>query len=133
MLAVIDTNVIVSGLLYPSHPPGEIVDMIFSRQVVPIYDDRIVNEYTTILRRPKFSFPRLSVDVFLENLQLLGERVVPLHQNISLPDEKDRCFVECAIASGKLIITGNKKHFPTQATKTIKIFSPAEFIANLKP
>jgi|WetSurMetagenome_2_1015567.scaffolds.fasta_scaffold33548_4 uncharacterized protein len=130
MQAVIDTNVIVSGLLNPSNPPGEIVSMMFSGQIVPVYDDRILNEYSLVLRRNKFSFPPEDIDAILETIRSIGTRVVPFHSTISLPDDKDRCFIECALAAPeKIIITGNKKHFPLSAINDVKVLSPGEFIA----
>lgn len=129
MQAVIDTNIIVSGLLNPSNPPGEIIDMLFSGQIVLVYDDRILNEYSIVLRRNKFSFPLKDIDVFLETIRSIGERVVPFHLPVSLPDDKDRCFIECALSTReKIIITGNKKHFLLSAMKDITVLSPREFI-----
>jgi putative PIN family toxin of toxin-antitoxin system len=134
MQVVIDTNVIVSGILKPSNPPGEIIDMLFSGQVEPVYDDRILNEYSIVLRREKFSFPPETVNALLGTIQTIGIRVIPLHRTISMPDDHDRCFIECALVSrDKIIVTGNKKHFPPSSLGPVKAFSPKEFMELPRP
>lgn len=129
MEVVIDTNVFISGLLKPHSTPGEILDMIFSGQIVPVFDDRILTEYEDVMRRKKFGFPGKIVDGLLLSMQTLGKLVVPEHTDIKLPDEYDRCFYECARSSiTKVLVTGNKKHFPKRVCSGIKVFLPREFL-----
>lgn len=49
MKIVVDTNVVVSGLLKPQSNPAEILNLILSRQVVLCADSRIINEYREVL------------------------------------------------------------------------------------
>jgi uncharacterized protein len=129
MDAVIDTNVLISGLLFAESPPGEILDLVFRNDLEPVFDDRILYEYREVLRRPKFSFPESVIEDLLLSLIRVGRAVIPVHSRLKLPDEKDRCFYECATATlSKLLITGNKKHFPTQRCPGIIIFTPKEFL-----
>jgi len=129
MHAVLDTNILVSGLLSPAGPPGEIIDLIFSRQLEPVYDDRIIHEYAIVLRRNKFSFAIEMVDELLDAVQAVGFSITPNHTFLLLPDDHDRPFVECALASGNtILITGNDKHFPASTIKGIQLFSPREFL-----
>ena len=53
---VVDTNVLVAGLLSPFGPPGEIIRMIASGAVTLCVDARILTEYAEVLSRPKFQF-----------------------------------------------------------------------------
>jgi uncharacterized protein len=129
MDAVIDTNILVSGLLNPAGPPGEIVDLIFSGQLEPVYDDRIIHEYAMVLKRGKFSFPVELIDELLGAIKIIGLNVVPHHTSLKLPDDYDRPFVECALASSeKLLITGNIRHFPASAVKGIVVLPPKDFL-----
>lgn len=129
MRVVIDTNVIVSGLLNPSGAPGEIIDMIFSGQIEPVYDDRIISEYTTVLKRKKFGFPIDAVDEFVLAVRTLGARMVPVHRHVTLPDDADRCFIECALTTDtRIVITGNKKHFLPERLCGVSFFLPREFL-----
>ena len=58
---MLDTNVLVSGLLSPFGPPGEIVRMVSSGAVVLCLDARIFAEYDDVLARPRFGFDPDSV------------------------------------------------------------------------
>jgi putative toxin-antitoxin system toxin component, PIN family len=129
MEAVIDTNVLVSGLLCADSPPGEIVDLIFAKSITPVFDDRILYEYRNVLTRPKFSFPKTAIEELLSTFISIGLQVFAIHTHSKLPDEKDRCFYECALSiSSKAFITGNKKHFPAHQCPGITVFSPSEFL-----
>jgi putative PIN family toxin of toxin-antitoxin system len=56
MNIVLDTNVLVAGLLSPFGPCAEIVRMISSGKLTLSFDARILSEYNQVLRRPKFKF-----------------------------------------------------------------------------
>ncbi len=54
MKIVLDTNVLVSGLLTPFGPTGEIVRMVSAGELILAIDARILSEYQEVLHRPKF-------------------------------------------------------------------------------
>ena len=61
MIIVIDTNVLVSGLLTPFGSSGEIVRMISSDKLILEYDSRILIEYAEIgvsWQKHKYSLSR---------------------------------------------------------------------------
>jgi len=127
--AVIDTNVIVSGLLYPRSTCGDIVYMVNSAWLKTTYDDRILDEYRKVLLRPKFRFDPDTVDTFLYALKVLGSQVVPITSRVALPDEDDRPFLECAWSGdSKILITGNIKHFPKKLRGAAIVMTPREFV-----
>lgn len=68
--AVIDTNVLVSALLAkrPDSAPVQILDRLFSRDFIPMYNEEIVAEYNEVLRRPKFKFPEEQIAFAVETL-----------------------------------------------------------------
>ena len=72
---VLDTNVLVSGLLNPSGPPGRIVDLLLDGAFTVLLDDRIVREYQAVLRRPKFAFDRRDMEQLLEFVEREGVSV----------------------------------------------------------
>ena len=55
--AVIDTNVLVSGLLSPAGNEALILLAIHQGLVHPCFSDEILEEYAAVLARPKFAFP----------------------------------------------------------------------------
>ena len=53
MRIVLDTNVLVSGMMRAGGPPGRIVDHLRSGELQIVLDDRILGEYADVLRRPE--------------------------------------------------------------------------------
>lgn len=129
MNIVLDTNVLVAGLLTPFGPCGEIVRMMSSSELTLFLDARILTEYTEVLRRPKFKFDENQVADLLDYLVHHGCTIAshPLPQ--SLPDIDDEPFLEVAL-TGKAacLVTGNKVHFPAKRRQGVKVFSPREFL-----
>ena len=52
--AVIDTNVLVSAALKWKSVPGSIVNLAFNDVIVPLVNKEILEEYRSVLLRPKF-------------------------------------------------------------------------------
>jgi uncharacterized protein len=129
MKIVLDTNVLVSGLLTPLGANGEIVRLVSSGALVVQYDSRILLEYRNVLSRPKFQFDAHNVNTFLAFIKQSGQALSGAPLRTRLPDPDDEPFLEIALAGRTVcLITGNKKHFPKEARQGIKIFSPSEFI-----
>ena len=117
---VVDTNVLVSALYKPVSVPARALDAIWRTgeeqgTACLLYDTRIVDEYRSVLMRPKFRAldrERIAelIDRVLSRGVDLGE--VPAWSG-PLPDEGDRIFVEVALAGrAAAIVTGNIKHYP---------------------
>lgn len=129
MKIVLDTNVVVSGLLSPFGPPGEIVRMVTSGAITLCVDARLLSEYAQVLARPRFAFDSDAVAAFLDYLvhSSVTAASVPLIDR--LPDEDDEAFLEVAIAcSAEHLVTGNLAHFPTEAHAGVSVVSPREFL-----
>lgn len=133
MNIVLDTNVLVSGLLSPFGSPGEIVRMVSSGKLTLSFDARILSEYIEVLLRPKFKFDKDKVITLLGYIKNYGRTTAssPLPQ--SLPDHDDEPFLEVALA-GKVVclVTGNLGHFPVSLRQGLKILSPGEFLTIYK-
>lgn len=131
MRVVIDTNVLVSGLLSPRGVAAQIVHLVSSAELTVCRDERILGEYESVLGRPEFPFFRTSeVAALLEQIRRRGETVPAKPLAISLRHASDRPFVEVAIAANvQYLVTGNRRHFPRKAPGGLRIVSPAEFLA----
>ncbi len=129
MKIVLDTNVLVSGLLTPFGPSGEIVRMVSAGELILNIDARILSEYQAVLHRPKFKFNKDHISILLDFIKLYGLFVSSLPLKNRLPDLDDEPFLEVAIA-GKVrsLITGYIVHYPISSREGIKIFSPSEFL-----
>ena len=129
LITVVDTNIIVSGLLKPNSYSGIIIKLILSGKIKLGFDDKIIHEYKEVLLRKKFGFEKELVGHILEGIVIDGINIISEPLNITLPDKNDLPFLEIAVAGNiKILITGNKKHFPKNNYKHVKIFSPADFI-----
>ncbi len=113
MKAVLDTNVLVSGLLSHAGPPGKLVDAIETGLLVPVFSEPILFEYLEVLLRPKFQFEREDITELMESLYLSGILVDELKIDTSeFNDVRDVPFYTAAIQENSVLITGNLKHFP---------------------
>ena len=129
MKIVLDTNVLVSGLLKPFRSSGEIVRLISSGILTILYDSRVLLEYQDVLYRPKFQLDTQNIETLLTYIKQNGRVISAGPLKKRLPDPDDEPFLEVAIAGqAACLITGNTKHFPKQSRQGIKIFSPSEFI-----
>ena len=131
-LAVIDTNVLVSGLLNPFGKPGAVVDAILFRRARLAYDDRIAIEYMEVLSRPRFGFRGTQIERVLAILPF-EERVDPLPwPGEPSPDPADTMFLEAAAAADCPLVTGNLRHFPQSCRGGVTVLTPAEWLEGLR-
>lgn len=130
MIIVLDTNVLVSGIINPSGPPGRIVDLLRTGELDLALDDRILGEYIDVLHRPKLAKYFLPGDIkyILEYLSNNSEMVIPVIHVSGLPDPKDAPFAETALALGIPLVSGNTKHFTAAEPKKLIVETPAQFI-----
>ena len=133
MLVVLDTNVVVSGLLLAESYPGQVLEAVYAGEVTALYDDRIVAEYADVLARPKFPIEPGDIDLFLGVLDY-GVVVVAPPLPLKMPDEDDLKFIEVAVAGGAdAIVTGNARHFRVREGKLdVRIVSPRGLIEMLR-
>jgi putative PIN family toxin of toxin-antitoxin system len=129
MRVVIDTNVLVSGLLAPYGPAGEIVRMVSAGHLSLCYDARILAEYAEVLLRPKFPFEPYLIDALLAQVREAGTVVAAAPLPFHLPDPDDEMFLQVALAGGAaFLITGNLRHYPVARRQDLPVATPAEFI-----
>jgi uncharacterized protein len=130
MRVVIDTNVIVSGVLNPHGPPGRIVSALSSETITVLHDDRILSEYREVLLRPTFGFARSDVEGLLDFVESTGEHVNAEPLSLVLPDPNDLPFLEVATSgAADALITGNIRHFkPRRGRHNVLVTTPADFL-----
>lgn len=129
MKIVLDTKVLVAGLLTPFGPCAQIVRMVSSGDLTLCLDARILSEYDEVLRRPKFGFETEKVTVLLDYIEHAGEIVASSPSPGPLPDPDDQAFLEVAMAShAQCLITGSRVHFPRRLCHGVRVLSPSEFL-----
>lgn len=125
---VVDTNVLVSGILNLSGYPGQVLRLLLEKRIVACFDARIIHEYRFVCGRPDFDFNMEQVDEFIEFMKHNGNAIVPAVAEYTHPDPKDAAFFEVVVSSeADFLVTGNLRHFPPVIGKT-KVVNPAGFI-----
>jgi putative PIN family toxin of toxin-antitoxin system len=130
---VLDTNVLVSGLISPSGPPGEILRLLETGLIVPCLSESILGEYREVLARPSFQFPGFRIALLLQRLEAVGELFTAEPIPADFPDPRDAPFLEVALAAhADFLVTGNLRHFPVRLRQGVAVASPREFIEALR-
>ena len=133
MRIVLDTNVLVSAFLKPQGKPARILQRVLSGEVTLLVDDRILGEYCEVLSRPKFKLPETAKIEVLDYISREGEVVPSESIEEDLPDADDLPLLEVAITGvADALVTGNKRHFPADRLRGVRVLSPAEFLRRVE-
>lgn len=120
---ILDTNVLLSALLCkkpPASVPLQILQKVFSKTLIPVFNQEVLDEYEDVLHRQKFSFDRKTVRQAIDAIKKAGISKETLHYDGTFPDPDDRVFFELAWrmfqeTHNTYLVTGNKKHFPKES------------------
>jgi len=130
MLVVLDTNVLVSGLMNGAGNPGKIIDLVLDNRFQIAYDDRILGEYEDVLSRTKLHIRPALARAIIAHTEISGVFVEA--ERVSDDDFSDRDelpFIEVFITSNAdALVTGNLRHFSPLQKKGMAVFTPAQFI-----
>lgn len=132
MKLVLDTNVVVSGLLHASGTCGRLLDLLLDGVVDVCVDERILSEYHEVLVRPAFRFSRSDIEAVLEFFRQRAFPVIALPLAATLPDPDDLPFLEVAAAGQATLVTGKRRHFPKAAVGSVVVASPNECLKALQ-
>ena len=129
---VIDTNVVVSALLFGG-TPSELIPLWKGGNIQPKASTEIIEEYIRVLSYPKFDLSEDEINFLLYHVILPYFEVVRLSrgQVIIRHDPSDDKFIRCA-ESGKasIIISGDQHLLRLKSYGKIKILTPAKFLKN---
>jgi putative PIN family toxin of toxin-antitoxin system len=129
MRIVLDTNVLVSGLLSPWGPPAQILGMVTSGEVTLCVDARVLSEYASVLSRDRFAFDHDAVAALLDFIASNSDTAASVPLSTQLPDPDDEVFLEIALACrAECLVTGNLAHFPQASWQGMSVMGPTEFV-----
>ena len=132
MKVVLDTNVLVSGLMTTGGTCATILNLLTDDRLTAALDGRIMDEYRRVCVEPRLGLDAEAVQEFLRFLDDFAEKVTAPPLNAKLPDPSDLPFLEVAAEARAVLVTGNKKHFPQRIAGIVRIVSPAEFVDILR-
>ena len=130
---IIDTNVIVSAILFGGIP-GELISLCKNDCIKPLASKKIIDEYIKVLAYPKFKLSEAEINYILYNeilpyFEIIQIKDSPVIINVDPSDDK---FIHCAKA-GKVgvIITGDQHLLNLKPYQKVKILTPAIFMENI--
>jgi len=134
--AVIDTNVLHSGLYSATGASYQILRLIERGRIVPLLSTTLLFEYEEILKRNQemLKLSNRAVDDVLDGICSRGEcRKIHFLWRPQLSDPKDDHVLELAVAaSGADIVTHNVNDFTEASSFGIRIITPAQLLGELR-
>ncbi len=138
LVAVLDTNVLVSALCLPNSLPAELLRRWLAQEFILLLSEQILFELTDVLRRPKivrrFGMTEEKAQEFTEVLRQLAV-VIPgtLVLEVVPDDPKDNHVVACAVeGEASYIVSGDHHLKDLGQYQAVRILSPSQFRAVLE-
>ena len=131
MKIVLDTNVVVSALITPGGHCGVVLDRVLDGSDAWILTRSIVAEYVAVLLRPELPLGSPERQALISAVQAMDILPDPSsHSNeAKCVDGDDQPFLDAALCYGAAcLVTGNRKHFPAQTPRCLRIVTPREFL-----
>lgn len=130
--AVIDTNLLVSGLLNDTGAPAKLILRWLKGQFDILISDEIMAEYAYVLHHlPEVD--QRKVEILLGELRASGIRVVISGTLQACKDVDDDKFLETAVTGqAEYLVTKNTKHFPHKTYQGIRIVKVSKFLEKLE-
>jgi putative PIN family toxin of toxin-antitoxin system len=134
MRAVIDTGVLVSGLIRPRGTTGEVLFALRDGKFTVLYSNETIMEIIDVLGRDKFrlKYHILTDDIsaLINLIRLRGEVVIPKQRVADCRDPKDDKFLDIALAGdADCLVSGDLDLVSMNPYRSVPIITPAEFLA----
>ncbi|XZN98647.1 MAG: putative toxin-antitoxin system toxin component, PIN family [Microcoleus sp.] len=127
---VVDTNVLISALLFNNSVPFRAIELA-EKQGMILYSEATLNELEQVLNRKKFN-KYLSLEdrqVFLLKFISASELVSITEKIAVCRDEKDNKFLELAVSgNANVIVTGDLDLLVLNPFQSVEIITPDMFI-----
>jgi putative PIN family toxin of toxin-antitoxin system len=129
MKAVVDTNVLVSGV-YWQGPPRKIMEAWEKRAFQLVVSPPILTEYERVLVELGSKFPAVQCSRVLELIAVHAEVVSPVRfARPVCKDKDDDKFLETALAAGApYVVSGDKLLLAVDGYRGISVLPPAAFL-----
>lgn len=129
MRAVLDTNVIVSALIFPGGPPEAVYRLALEGRIQHITSRPLLVELGRVLAT-KFGWERERAEQAVAQVTRVSEVVAPMETLHEIDDDStDDRVLEAADAGGALVIVSGDRHLLKLGTwRSIEIERPAQFL-----
>ena len=126
---VIDTNVVISALLFGGGP-GKLIELWKKKRIRPLISEEIMTEYLRVLAYPKFKLSEEEINYIIHQEILPFFKVVKSIPGPSIikKDPDDDKFIQCAEAgNANIIISGDSHLLALKSYHGITILTPTQF------
>lgn len=130
---VVDTNVLVSALLFGGQP-GELANLWKEDKVRPLCSREIVEEYLRVLAYPRFKLSESEIDFILshEILPFFDVLTIKSGKPFVAADPSDDKFIWCALEGKADSIVSGDAHLLNFSPSPIPVITPSLFIKGWK-
>lgn len=128
--AVIDTNVVISALLFGGRP-GLLVPLWKTGQIRPMACKEIIDEYIRVFAYPRFALSEEEINflVYNEILPYFDIITIKAGRGIIKEDPSDDKFIHCAQAgNADIIISGDDHLTRLKQYHGIRILTPVQVL-----
>ena len=130
MKVVFDTNILISGIVFPGGQGEKALNRIVEGRDQLVISLPLVHELLGVLGR-KFGREQEELSRVAVFLADLGEIIHSRHKLRVLDDEADNRILECATAGGAdVIVTGDRAMLKLESYRGIHIISLSGYLAN---
>jgi uncharacterized protein len=127
---VIDTNVLISALIFPESKVAKTIEIVFNSGKV-LVSPHFAKEFSSVIQRKKFdTYTSLkNRNQFLHDFMERSFWINPVEKIQACRDVKDNMILELAVdGQADIIITGDKDLLELHPFREIFILSPNEFL-----
>jgi putative PIN family toxin of toxin-antitoxin system len=127
---VIDTNVVISGLLFGG-TPEKLIPLWQKRAIRPVASKQIIDEYLRVLTYSRFKLDEAEINFLLYHEILPHFDIIdaPFQERVIAEDPAEEKFIHCAqTGQAAYIISGDQHLLALKTHNDIKILSPSEFL-----
>ena len=133
MRVVLDTNVLVSALLFTGIS-SELVSLWQKGTITVLLSREILDEYLRVLAYPKFHLSEREIKGLIEEELLPYVQVIKPETRVRVVkrDPSDNKFLECAVAGkANVLISGDKELLALRHYRQAHIQTPSGFLETL--
>jgi len=128
MRAILDTNVLVSGILFGGIP-RKILECAQRRTFTMVITHDILSEYYEVIERVSKEYNVKRASSVLESIISKAELSfsITLHEPVCIDPDDDIFFAAAKAAKVKIIVSGDKHLKAASGWSGVKVISPATF------
>ncbi len=126
---VLDTNIYISGFLFPGNA-RKVLSLAIENRILVFITGEILNELSNVLQREKFALRGDRIVAILDEIERVTYPVYPDTNVVDVcRDSRDHIILECSLAANaEYIITGDKDLTVLQKFLGTVIITPDEYL-----